>query len=119
VVAAGADVEQGEEVGRLAGARQHGGRAALELCYLGRDEVVRRVGEAGIEVAAGLEVEELAHRLGGRISERRALDDGDLTGLAVSRRVAALHALGVLLIIAHGNDSFQNGDKKTAFVSKL
>ena len=51
MVARVADVEQGEEVRRLAGAGEHRGRAAFELADLGCDRVVGRVLQTGVEVA--------------------------------------------------------------------
>ena len=95
MVAAAGDVENREEIGRLAGGGQHGRRAALQLGDLGRHAVVGGVLQAGVEIAAGLQIEELAHVLGGVVFEGRALHDGDLPGLSVFRRVAALDTNGV------------------------
>ena len=115
MVAAGGDIEQGEEVGRLTGGGQHGRGATFEGADLRRDEVVRRVLQAGVEVAGSLKVEQLAHVLGRIVLERGGLDDRDHTGLTVFRLVAGLDAFGFLFhvastpnvgpYIAHGNYS--------------
>ena len=62
-------VEEREEVCGLAGAREHGRRAALERADLGRHAVVGGILQTGVEVALGLQVKELAHVLGGRVLE--------------------------------------------------
>ena len=51
VVASLTDVEQGVEVGSLARRCQHGAHAAFEGCNFGSHGVVRRVLQAGVEVA--------------------------------------------------------------------
>ena len=102
VVPAGADVEQGEEIGRLAGGGEHGGGAALQLTDLGGHVVVGGVLEAGVEIAAGLQVKELAHVLTGGVLEGGGLDDGDLPGLAVAGGVAPLDTFRFDAVIAHG-----------------
>ena len=91
MVAAAADIEQRVEIGRLAAAGQHSSRAALQLGNLRRHIVISGVLEPGIKVAAGLQVEELAHLLAGVVFERSALNDGNLARLPVSRRVASLY----------------------------
>ena len=101
MVTAVGDVEHSIEVGRLAGGGEHGGGAALHVADLGRHHVVGGVLEPGIEIAAGLQVEQLAHVLAGGILECGGLDNGDLAGLAVARRIAALDALGIDGVIAH------------------
>ena len=52
------DIEHGEEDGGLPGGCQHGGCAALKRGDTRRDGVVRRVLQAGIEIAAGLQIEQ-------------------------------------------------------------
>ena len=101
MVAAGGDVEQREEVGRLTGGGEHGGGAALQRGDLRGHEVVGGVLEPGVEIAAGLQIEELAHVLAGGVFERGGLDDGDLARLAVSGGVAALHAYGSDALSVH------------------
>ena len=81
-------MNNGEEVGRLAGRGEHGGGAALQLADLGGHIVVGGVLEAGVEVAVGLQVKELTHVLAGGVFERGGLDDGDLPGLSVAGGVA-------------------------------
>ena len=95
VVACLAEIEQRKEVGRLTAGRQHGGGAAFQLADLFRHHVAGGVLQAGVEVAVGLEVEQLAHVLAGSVLERSGLDDGDLAGFAVAGGVAALHADGI------------------------
>ena len=53
---------------------------------LGRHRIVGGVLESGIEVTAGLQVEQLAHLLAGLIAEGGGLDDGEIAGLAVAGR---------------------------------
>ena len=100
VVPRRADVEAGEEIGRLAGRGQHAGDAALEGCQARGDMVVGRILETGIEIAGGLEVEQFAHLVAGSIFEGCALDDGDLAGFAVAGFVAGLHAKGAEMLLA-------------------
>ena len=97
-----ADVEHREEVRRLAGAREHARGAALERGDLRRYGIVRRVLQTRVEVARGLEVEELAHVIGGLVPEGRRLDDGHLARLTVSRPVSRLHATRLDALI-HGD----------------
>ena len=92
-----ADVEQGEEVGRLAAGRQHGGSAALQLADLLCDDIAGGVLQAGVEIAVGLQVKQLPHILAGGIFKGSGLDNGDLAGLAVAGRIAALHADGITI----------------------
>ena len=56
--------------------------------------------QAGVEVAACLQVEQLAHVLAGGVLEGGGLDNGDLPGLAVAGGVAPLDADG-FDVIAH------------------
>ena len=95
MVARIADVEQREEVRRLAGRGQHRGRAALHLADLRRHRIIRRILQAGVEVAGLRQIEQTAHLLAGRVLEGRRLDDRRGAGLAVARLVAALHARGI------------------------
>ena len=94
MVPAGGDVEHGVEIGRLAGGGKHGRRAALQGRDLGRYRVVGGVLQPGVEVAAGLQVEEFAHVAAGSVLKGGALNDGYLPGLAVAGGVARLHAFG-------------------------
>ena len=86
------NIEHREEDRCLPGGRQHGSRTALKRGDTRRDGVVRRVLQAGIKIAARLKIEEFAHFGAALVFERGALDDGDLTGLAVFRAVACLYA---------------------------
>ena len=101
VVSAVHDVEQGEKVGSLAGGGQHGGGAALQGGDLGGHIVVGGVLEAGVEIAAGLQVKKLAHVLGCGVLEGGGLDDGDLPRLAVAGGIASLDT-GGFDAMAHG-----------------
>ena len=90
--AALANVKHGKEVCRLARAGEHGRRAAFERADFCGNLVVGRVLQAGIEVACLLEVKQRAHGGAGVVFKRGALHNGNLPGLAVSRRVSRLHA---------------------------
>ena len=94
VVAAARDIEHSHKVGGLTGGGQHGGGAALKGADFGSHRVTGGVCQPGVEVALGFQIEELAHILGGFILEGRALDDGELAGLAVAGGVARLNAQG-------------------------
>ena len=94
VVAGLADVEAGEEVGRLAGGGQHPRHAAFERRQTRRYPVVGRVLEASVEVAGRFEVEEAAHLVGGGVFEGRTLDDRHLPRFAVGGLIAGLDAEG-------------------------
>ena len=120
MVATGSDIEYCVEVGSLTRGGQHSGRAAFQLRKLCSHIVVGRVLETGIEVAAGFQIEQLAHVLGGRVLESGGLDNGNLTGFAVSGGVAALNASGFNTVVAHGDDLLSDGwNEKTAFVPKV
>ena len=88
------NVEHGVEIGRLAGTGQHGGGAALQGADLRGDGIAGRVLQAGIEIAGGFQVKEFAHILAGIVLEGGGLDDRDLAGFSVLRRVAALDTDG-------------------------
>ena len=85
------DVEHGEEVRRLAGAREHSRGTALELGDLRCHVIVRGVLQTRVEVAGFLEVEEAPHVLRGIVLPRRGLIDGNLTRLGIAGMIAALH----------------------------
>ena len=108
VVPAAGNVEDGIEVGRLSGGQEHGRGAPLQGADFGRHHVVGGVLQAGVEVAAGLQVEQLAHLLAGLIAEGGGLDDGDVPGFPVAGAVARVEAVGGDLIIGHGNSFFLN-----------
>ena len=101
VVACFAQVEQGEEVGGLTAAGEHGSRAALQLADLLGDKVAGGVLEPRVEVALGFQVEQLAHILAGGVLEGGGLDDGDLAGFAVAGGVTALHADGITVHVTY------------------
>ena len=107
VVAAASDVEHGHEGGSLAGAGEHGSGAALQGADLGRHGVAGGVLQTGVEIAAGLQVKELAHILGGIVLERGTLNDGDLAGLAVAGGIARLDAQGFCAKLGIHNGSPQ------------
>ena len=90
-----ADIEQRKEVCGLTAGGEHGGSAALQLADLFGYHIAGGVLQAGVEIAVGLQVEQLAHVLAGSVLEGGGLDDGDLAGLAVAGGVAALHADGI------------------------
>ena len=99
MVPAGGDVEYGVEVGRLAGGGEHGRRSSLQGGDLGRHGVAGGVLEAAVEVALGLQVEELPHVFAGIIFEGSGLDDGDLPGLPVAGGIAPLDADGLQMLL--------------------
>ena len=94
VVTGAGDVEDGEEVRGLAGARQHGGGAAFELGDFCGHGIVGGVLQAGVEVAGLFQVEELAHVLGSVVLPGGGLVDRNLARLCVAGAVAALYAGG-------------------------
>ena len=77
VVAGFANVENGVEVCCLTGTREHGGNTTFESGDLVSDGVVGRVLQTGVEVATGLQVEQVGHVIGGFVLERGALVDGE------------------------------------------
>src|SRR5699024_3670462 len=64
-----AQVEQCEEVGRLAGAGQHTGGTAFQFGDFGGDGVAGGVLQTGIEITAGFQIKQLAHFVGTVIFE--------------------------------------------------
>ena len=102
MVPGGAEVEDGEEVGRLAGRGEHGRRAPFQGADLGGHPVQGGVLQTGVEVALGLQVEQGPHGLAALVAEGGALDDGDVPGLPVAGGVASVDALGAFLVILHG-----------------
>ena len=100
MVARVADVEQGKEVGCLAGTGQHTGGAALQFGNLGGDGIAGGVLQAGIKITAGLQVKQLAHIVGAIIFESGALHNGNLAGFAVAGGIAALYAQGIDAVFA-------------------
>ena len=88
------DVEHGVKIRRLAGGSQHCGGAAFQRTDLRGHGVTGRILQAGIEIAGGFQIKQLAHVLAGVVFEGGGLDDGDLAGFSVFRRVAALDAYG-------------------------
>ena len=109
VIAAGADIEHGVEIGSLTGTGEHGGAAALQSRDFGGHHVAGGVLKPGVEVAFRLQVKELAHLLGGGIFEGRALHDGHLPGFTVAGGIARLDAqsFGAQFLI-HGNHLKKN-----------
>ena len=102
VAACLANIEQRHKVRCLTGAGQHGCAAALQRRDFRRNVVARRVLQAGIEIAAGLQIEQPAHFGAALVFERGALDDGDLAGFAVFRAVARLYAARTESKLCHG-----------------
>ncbi len=92
MVAGLAEVEDGIEVGCLAGGCQYGSDSPFESGYFGSYRVVGGVGEAGVEVSALFEVEKLCHLFRGGIFEGGALEDWEHAGLSVAGLPSPLHA---------------------------
>ena len=92
MVAASGDVEHCHEIGRLSGAGEHGGGAALKRADLGGDGVAGGICQTGVEIALGFQIKELSH-----ISECRTWmwysGRWDLAGLAVFGRITGLNAV--------------------------
>ena len=101
VVSTGSNVEYRIEVCGLTRRGQHSGSTALKLADLRGNEVIRRVLESGIKIAGSLKIKELSHILARRVFEGRALNDGNLSGLAVSGGITALHAFGFDFEVRH------------------
>ena len=101
MVAAGGDIEDGEEHRRHAGRRQHSRRAALQCTDFGRHVVTGGVFQAGIEIAVFLQVKQPSQGLAAVIAEGGGLDDGDGSGFAVAGDIAALEAAGFNLVGIH------------------
>lgn len=106
VIAAFADVENGEEVCSLTRAGEHTGDTAFEFRNLGRDEIVRRVLETGVEVAVCLEVEQVGHLIARVVLESGALINRENARFTFLRLPTALDAYGLIVKILHGLNSF-------------
>ena len=102
VLTGGGDVQHGGEVGGLTRGDQHGANASLHLGNLGLHAGEGGVGDAGVHVAVGLQVKEVAQVVGGIVLVGGALVDGQGAGLAVLGLVAALYADGIKLVVGHG-----------------
>lgn len=87
-----ADIENGIEVGCLSAGCQHSGHTTFEGGNLGGYCIVRRVLQAGIEIAAVFKVEQACHLFAGIIFESCTLIDGEYTGLALFRSPSGLYA---------------------------
>ena len=101
MVSAAADVKDGKEGGSHSRGGQHSGASALHLADLSGNRIVGGILQTGIEISVGFQIKQLAHRVAGGILKGRALNDGDLSGLAVAGLIAALHAFGADFIVAH------------------
>ena len=91
MIAAGGNVEHRIEACRLTGGSQHCGGTALKLGNLFCNIVVGWVLKAGVKIAGGFQIKEFAHVRAGRVLEGGALNNRELTRLAIPRRIAALH----------------------------
>ena len=87
-----ADVEHRVKVGRLAGGRQHGAHAALQLTYLRRHRVAGGVRQTGVKISVLLQIKQTSHLLAGGVFKCGALVDGKLTGFPVFRLPSSLYA---------------------------
>ena len=94
MIPAGGDVEHGIEIGRLTGGGEHGRRAALQRRDFGCHCVVGGILQPGVEIAAGLQIEELPHVAAGSVFEGGALNDRHLPGFAAAGSIACLYAFG-------------------------
>ncbi len=92
MVARAAQVQAGEEVGRLAGRSEHAGYAAFQGGELGGYDVVGGVLQPGIEIAAFFQVEEPAHLVRCFVFKGRTLINGYLARFSLSGVVACMDA---------------------------
>ena len=104
MVAAGGQVEHGEEVRRLAGGGEHRRRATLQRRDFRGYVIVGGVLQAGVKISAGFQVEQLAHVLAGGVLKCRGLDNGNLPRLAVAGGVSPLNAFCFNAVIAHDQE---------------
>ena len=84
-----ADVEEREEVGRLAGGGQHCRNAALQLRKLRCHIITGRVLQTRVEITGRLQVEQPAHLLARIVLKGSGLDNRNLTRLAAARFITA------------------------------
>ena len=92
MVACLTDIKNSVEVGRLSAGCQHGGHTTFEGGYLGGNGVVRRVLQAGVEVAVLFKVEKACHLLAGFILEGCTLVDGEHAGFTLLWSPSGLYA---------------------------
>ena len=97
MVACLADVEYGIEVRSLSRRGQHGAYTAFQSSNLGRNGVVGRVLQTGVEVSAFFQVEQFGHLFTGVILECRTLIDGQDARFSLFRLPASLHTEGFRL----------------------
>ena len=102
MVAAGGDVEDGVEGGRLPRRGEHGRTAPLQLADLGGHVVIGGILQAGVEIPALLQVKQGAHLLAGGVAEGGALNNGDIPGLPVTGGITPVDTFGALSLLAHG-----------------
>ena len=110
MIAAGGDIEHRVEIGSLAGAGEHSGRAALHGSDLGRHHIAGGILQPGIKIALRFQIKELAHILRGGILEGGTLNDGDLPGLTAFGAVARLDAQGLHMKVLFHKRSPQTND---------
>ena len=87
-------LKNGIEVGCLSAGCQHSGHTTFEGGNLGGYCIVRRVLQAGIEIAAFLQIEQFSHLLARLILECRALIDREDTGFSFLGLPTGLYAQG-------------------------
>ena len=97
----GADVQHGHQIGSLAGGGEQGAHAPFQGGNFFLYNIVGGVGQAGVEEAVLLQVEEGAHLLGALVDVCGALHNGGHTGLPVFRLIARMDAKGIQLIVFH------------------
>ena len=83
------DVEEREEVGRLAGGCQHSRNATLQLCKLRCHIIAGRVLQTRVKITGRLQVEQPAHLLARIVLKGSGLDNRNLTRLAAARFITA------------------------------
>ena len=85
-----ADVQHGHQVGRLAGRGEHGAHAPLQGGDFLFHHIQGGVGQAGVEKAAFLQIEESAHLFGALIGICGALHNRGHPGLPVAGLIARM-----------------------------
>ena len=101
MIARAGNVEHGEEVRRLARGGEHGRRAPFQRSDLSGHRIIGGVGQARVEVAGLLQIEQAPHVLARIVLPRGVLVDGHLARLAIAGPPAALHADGSNALV-HG-----------------
>ena len=96
MISAGCQIENRKHIGCLSRACKHCSGSAFKCRNLAGNIVIGRVLKSGIEISAGLQIEELTHIFTGVILKSSALNNGYHTGFAVFRFVSCLNTFSFL-----------------------